>query len=80
MWVTTKNLKSSRPSHKLDYKQQGLYNVLTKKGHSYQLDLLLTIRVHSTFHAEKLRKDLNNPLPGQANPPPEPIQYGEEDE
>ena len=80
MWVTTKNLKSSRPSHKLDYKQQGPYNVLAKKGHSYQLDLPLTIRVHSAFHTKKLRKDLNNPLPGQANPPPEPIQYGEEDE
>jgi hypothetical protein len=80
VWVTTKNLKSSRPSHKLDYKQQGPYNVLAKKGHSYQLDLPPTMRVHSTFHAEKLRKDPNNPLPGQANPPPEPIQYGEEDE
>jgi hypothetical protein len=73
VWVTTKNLKSSRLSYKLDYKQQGLYNVLAKKGYSYQLELLLTIRVHSIFHAKKLRKDLNNPLPRQANPPLEPI-------
>jgi hypothetical protein len=76
--VTTKNLKSSWPSHKLDYQQQGLYNVLGKKGHSYQLDLLPTMRVHKTFHAKKLCKDPNNPLPRQANPPLEPIQYGEE--
>jgi hypothetical protein len=51
-----------------------------KKGHSYKLDLLLAMRVHNTFYAEKLRKDPNNPLLGQANPPPEPIRYREENE
>ena len=38
-----------------------------------------TIRVYNTFHAEKLQKDPDNPLLGQSNPIPPPVQYGGED-
>ncbi len=39
------------------------------------------MKVHPIFHAEKLRKDPGNPLPGQANPEPPPLvlQDGEEE-
>jgi hypothetical protein len=39
------------------------------------------MKVHPVFHAEKLRKDLDNPLLGQANPNPLPLNLedGEEE-
>ena len=42
--------------------------VLDKKGHSYKLDLLPTIRVYNAFYAKKLHKDPSNLLPSQRNP------------
>ena len=32
------------------------------------------MRIHPVFYAEKLRKDLGNPLPGQLNPEPAPLE------
>ena len=32
------------------------------------------MKIHPVFHAEKLRKDPNNPLPGQFNPEPPPLE------
>jgi hypothetical protein len=31
------------------------------------------MKIHPVFHAEKLRKDPQNSLPGQANPEPPPL-------
>jgi len=43
---------------------EGLYEILEQIGHSFKLKLLESIKVHPVFYAEKLRKDLGNPLPG----------------
>ena len=32
------------------------------------------MKIHLVFYAEKLRKDLGNPLPGQSNPEPAPLE------
>ena len=57
-----------------------LYQILEKVGNLYRLDLLETIIVHLIFSLDKLRKASNNPLPGQKNEPPLPIQVDGEDE
>ena len=57
-----------------------LYQILEKVGNLYRLDLLETIKVHLIFSLDKLRKASNNPLPGQKNEPPLPIQVDGEDE
>jgi hypothetical protein len=58
----------------------GLYKILEKVRHSYRLDLPQSIRVHLVFSPDKLRKAFNNPLLGQHNDLPLPIQVNGEDE
>ncbi len=65
MWVTTKHWHTNQPSKKLVDQMAGPFKVLEQIGHSYKLKLLESIKVHSVFHVEKLRKHSNNPLLGQ---------------
>ena len=38
------------------------------------------MKINPVFPAEHLRRDTNNPLPGQANAPPPPIKVATDDE
>ena len=58
----------------------GPYRILEKIGHSYRIDLPQTIRVHLVFSLDKLQKASNDPLLGQRNDPPLPIQVNGDDE
>ena len=63
-----------RPSQKLASQMEGPYEVLEQVGHSYKLKLPDSMKIHPVFHAEKLRRDPGDPLPGQANPEPAPLE------
>jgi hypothetical protein len=80
VWLLTDNLKTDRPSRKLDHQQVGPYEIVAKKGHSYQLDLPASMGIHKVFHASLLRKAANNPLPGQKVTPLPPVNITGEDE
>lgn len=80
VWLSTKNLKTTRPSKKLDDKLVGPFKVLEAKGNNVRLDLPESMKIHNNFHVSLLRKDLNDPLPGQIQPPPPPVIIDNEDE
>ena len=74
VWLSTKNLRTTRPTRKLDYRQVGPYEILKKIGtSSYELKLPSELAIHPVFHSSLLRLDPNNPLEGQIPPPPPPI-------
>ena len=50
----------------------GPYPILAKEGHSFRIQLPASMKIHPVFAPNLLRKDKNNPLPGQvyeADPP-----------
>ena len=56
----------------------GLYKILSRKGHSFELDLPDSIKVHPVFSPNKLRKAVSDPLPRQEEPESKPIKVNGE--
>lgn len=80
VYLSTKNLKLDRPTRKLADQYTGPFEIVEKVGHSFRLKLPLSWRIHDVFHARFLRKDPNNPLPGQENTIAEPLNITGENE
>ena len=81
VWLNAKNIRTHRPSRKLDNKRQGPYEVKEKMGiHAYRLDLPNTMKIHNVFDLSLLDLAANNPLEGQIIPPPPPVDVEAEDE
>jgi hypothetical protein len=80
VWISTKNIKTERPSRKLDHQQMGPYEILRKEGYSYRVKLPDSMNVHPVFAPGLLRKAADNPLPGQVNEPPPVIKITADEE
>lgn len=81
VWLSTRNIRTTRPSKKLDHKQLGPFRIIEKVGpSSYRLDLPPAMHIKNVFHSNLLRLDPQNGLPGQHQPPPPPVKVLGEDE
>lgn len=76
VFLNAKNIKTKRPSKKLDCKNLGPFVVIKVVGsHSCQLQLPENLKsVYPIFHTSLLRPDPDNPIPGQTNEPNPPIE------
>ena len=57
----------------------GPYKILKKIGNLYKIKLLNSVKVYPVFLPNKLQKATTDPLLGQVNPPPLPIQVNSKD-
>jgi len=81
VWLLPRNIKTTRPSKKLDYKKIGPFRILAKIGTSaYKLALPPSMAIHNTFHISLLEPYQDNRFPSQIKEPPPPIQIEGEDE
>jgi hypothetical protein len=72
--LNARNVKTQRPSKKLDWKRLGPFPVeAIVSSHAYRLTLPDSMKVHPVFHVSLLEPAPSNPLPGQHNPPPPPV-------
>jgi len=81
VWLLPHNIKTMRPSKKLDYKKIGPFKILAKIGTSaYKLALPPSMAIHNTFHISPLEPYQDNRFPSQIEEPTPPIQIEGEDE
>ena len=72
VYLSTKNIKTKRPSHKLNYKYIGLYKIKwTVKKDVYKLDLLPKVRLYPVYHISYLKLATNTIQVKTGNEPEE---------
>jgi hypothetical protein len=74
--LNARNIKTTRPSKKLDYKQLGPFKIIEKIGtRAYKLELPQSMsRIHPVFHVLLLEPYIRNDIPGRIVEPPLPIE------
>jgi RNase H-like domain found in reverse transcriptase/Reverse transcriptase (RNA-dependent DNA polymerase)/Integrase zinc binding domain/Chromo (CHRromatin Organisation MOdifier) domain/Integrase core domain/Retroviral aspartyl protease len=73
VWLSRKNITTTRPTQKLDYRQLGPYKILKIVGESqlaFKLELSSHMKIHPVFHTSLLRPYRANTIPGRRQPPP----------
>ncbi|GIZ39392.1 hypothetical protein CKM354_000277800 [Cercospora kikuchii] len=73
VWLDARNIKTLRPTKKLDWKNLGPFRILEVKPYTCRLDLPATMKLHPVFNNDLLTPAANNPHGYQRTPPPPPV-------
>jgi len=64
VWLLPQNIKTTRPSKKLDYKKIGPFKILAKIGPcAYKLAVPSSMAIHNTLHISLLKTLRRQPIP-----------------
>jgi hypothetical protein len=63
IFLFSRNIKTARPSKKLNNKMLGPFKILKTVRTSYRLQLPTIMRIHDVFYPSLLRKAAEDPLP-----------------
>jgi hypothetical protein len=81
VWLLRKNIKTSRPSDKLDHKRLGPFRIIEQVNPvAFRLQLPDTVKFHNVFHVSLLEPYSPNEFPGRQVPPPPPVQVQGQEE
>jgi hypothetical protein len=76
VWLSRRNIRTTRPSQKLDVKRMGPFRILEIVGDgkpAYRLELPAQMgQIHPVFHASLLEPHHENPWEGRIQTPPPP--------
>ena len=73
VWLLRRNIKTTRPSSKLDVRRLGPFAIIRQVGTSaFHLDLPKSMHIHPLFHVSLLEPHVPNTFPSRvvATPPP----------
>ncbi|TPX48881.1 hypothetical protein SeMB42_g02818 [Synchytrium endobioticum] len=72
--ISTKNVRTQRPSKKLEMVWMGLYRVRRKVSEvNYEIALPKNVKIHPVFHVKLLKPYTRSTKPGAENAKPPPI-------
>ncbi|MBW0479170.1 hypothetical protein O181_018885 [Austropuccinia psidii MF-1] len=82
VWLSSKNIKSTRPTKKLSERWLSSFPILKKVGtHAYHLKLPSQWKsIHPVFHTSLLEPVKTSTIPNRHQEPPPPIIMAEEEE
>ena len=81
VWLLSPNIRTERPSKKLDWKRLGPFPIIKRIGtQAYRLDLPKSMRIHPVFHVSLLDPFKPSIIPGRTIPPPPPVVVDSEQE
>lgn len=81
VWLLSRNVKTQRPTAKLDHKRLGPYKILEKIGsRSYKLELPHTMQIHPVFHVNLLEPFKEDTIPGRTPKELPPVVVNNHDE
>ncbi len=81
VWLLSPNIRTERPSKKLDWKRLGPYAIIERiRLQAYRLDLPPSIKIHPVFHISLLEPYTPSTIPGRTQPPPPQIVINDENE
>jgi hypothetical protein len=82
VWLSSTNIRTERPSKKLDWKRLGPFSITKRIGtQAYQLALPNSMRIHPVFHVSLLEPYFASAIPGRTPlPPPPPVVIDSEEE
>lgn len=67
VWLSTKNIKSQRPTGKLDYKRLGPFPIIEAIGsRSFKLQLPPTMKIYPVFHTNLLEPFVEDAIEGRS--------------
>jgi len=74
VWLLRRNIATTRPSNKLDYKRLGPFPITAKIGKAaFRLQLPSSMKIHPVFHVSLLEPFHANDIPGRVQDPPPPV-------
>ncbi|SOV01837.1 uncharacterized protein UDID_18810 [Ustilago sp. UG-2017a] len=75
VWLSADNIRSLRPTKKLDYRHLGPFSVSKViSSHAYRLQLPPSMKIHNVFHVDRLEPYVANTIPNRVQPPPPPVE------
>ena len=75
VWLLRRNLKTHRPSDKLDYRRLGPFSIIKQINEvAYRLELPPSMKIHPVFHVSLLEPYKHSTIPGRLQAPPPPIE------
>jgi hypothetical protein len=81
VWLDARNIRTTRPTWKLDWKSLGSFRVQKQVSpNAYELELPTSIRIHRVQPVSRLDPVVEDPLEGQVVPPPPPVEVDGEEE
>jgi hypothetical protein len=80
VFLRKKGWATQAPTTRLESQWVGPFEIVEERGHSFVLDLPPSYKMSNLFHADRLRKADEDPLPQQVQAPPPPEEINGEPE